>query len=628
MNIYRPYLYSSYQHLRKRANYLLRTLHIIWQTAPAWTFAWMMVLCLQGMLPVGMVYLTKPLVDGLSTALPQRSWQAFHPLLGLLVCMAVLLLLIDVFQSGAGFIRSIQTELVQNRITRLIHEKSISVDLTFYESADYYDQFHRARNDAYTRPLALLDDMGRFIQHSITLLGMSTLLLPFGIWLPLALAASTLPGLLVAVRYNQHHHTWYRRTTADRRWANYYDWRLTDGEGAAELRLFGLGTSFMAAFRILRERLLHEQIGLQREQIIGQMISSCISLLIVGLAMLVIIQQALNGLMTLGQLLVFYQIFDRGQILLRSLLSSMASIYSHSLFLSDLFAFLDLQPQVIEPSEPIAVPQVTSHSVRFHQISFQYPGSERVALENFDLNIPAGQVVAIVGPNGAGKSTLVKLLCRFYDPTAGSVEIDGIDIRKFALNDLRRLITVLFQMPQAYHATAGENIAISDLEHDTNQQAIEGAAKAAGAHEVITRLPQTYNTLLGRWFADGAELSGGEWLRVALARAFLRRSPIVILDEPTSFMDSWAENEWLERFRTLVKGRTTLIISHRFTTAMRADIIYVVDQGRVVESGSHQELLQLGGLYAVSWQAQMEASEAPEYIPSSTVLEFTHEVLA
>jgi ATP-binding cassette subfamily B protein len=186
---------------------------------------------------------------------------------------------------------------------------------------------------------------------------------------------------------------------------------------------------------------------------------------------------------------------------------------------------------------------------------------------------------------------------------------------------------VLFQIPQSYHATAGEYIAISDLERSPDSQAVQTAAQAAGAHEVIARLPRAYDTLLGRWFADGVELSGGEWLRVALARAFLRRSPIVILDEPTSFMDSWAENEWLERFRTLVEGRTTLIISHRFTTAMRADIIHVVDHGCVVESGSHLELMALGGLYAASWHAQMRASLAPERSPSSATLEHGNEVM-
>jgi ATP-binding cassette subfamily B protein len=400
-----------------------------------------MTLVLQGALPVGLVYLSKPLVDGLAAAMASGgSWQALRPLFGLLVLMGVLLLMIDVLQSGCGFLRAVQAELVRNRITRLIHEKSVVVDLAFYESSDYYDQLHRARNDSYERPLALLADIGQLVQHSVTLLGMSALLLPFGLWLPLALVVSALPGLLMAMRFNQQYHAWYQRTTADRRWANYYDWRITDGAAAPELRLFGLGAPFIATFRAVRERLLGEQIRLQRGQVWGQLISGVVGLSIIGLVMIVIIQQALNGRITLGQLLVLYQVFDRGQVLMRALLSSLGSIYAHSLFLSHLFTFLDLQPQVVDPQTPIPAPREPRYGLRFRQVSFRYPGSERVALQNFDLTIPAGQVVAIVGANGAGKSTLVKLLCRFYDPTDGAIEIDGIDVRNFAVDDLRRLL--------------------------------------------------------------------------------------------------------------------------------------------------------------------------------------------
>jgi ATP-binding cassette subfamily B protein len=258
---------------------------------------------------------------------------------------------------------------------------------------------------------------------------------------------------------------------------------------------------------------------------------------------------------------------------------------------------------VIDPPAP--APASARRDICFRDVTFHYPGSQRVALEGFSMTVPAGQVAAIVGANGAGKSTLVKLLCRFYDPAAGTIELDGVDIRALALDDLRRLVTVLFQAPLEYHATVGENIAMSDRAAGSSAGAIEQAARGAGAHEVIERLPEGYDTLLGKWFADGTALSGGEWQRIALARAFLRQAAIVVLDEPTSAMDSWAEAEWLDRFRTLVEGRTAIVITHRFTTAMRADVIHVMDAGRIVESGSHDELLARGGLYARSWAEQM-----------------------
>ena len=250
---------------------------------------------------------------------------------------------------------------------------------------------------------------------------------------------------------------------------------------------------------------------------------------------------------------------------------------------------------------------VERNRLRFRQVTFRYPGSTRAALHDFDLTIPTGKIVAIVGANGAGKSTLVKLLCRLYDPEGGCIELDGVDIRDLSIQDLRRFITVLFQEPVRYHATARQNIAFGDLSLESKAGVIEMAARNAGAHEVIARLPEGYEALLGKWFVNGNELSAGEWQRLALARALLRQAQMIVLDEPTSFMDSWAEADWAARFRTLVGGRTALVITHRFTTAMCADVIHVMQQGRIVESGSHAELLAQSGLYAESWTAQMQS---------------------
>jgi ATP-binding cassette subfamily B protein len=243
-------------------------------------------------------------------------------------------------------------------------------------------------------------------------------------------------------------------------------------------------------------------------------------------------------------------------------------------------------------------------------VTFRYPGSDRVALNGFNLDIPAGKITALVGENGAGKTTLIKLLCRFYDPTQGSILIDNLDLRRISQEDIRRRITVLFQDSVRYHDTVFNNIAFGDIETQPDQSRIETAARASGADAPVSRLPGTYSAVLGKWFG-GAELSGGEWQRLALARAFLRQAELIILDEPTSAMDSWAEADWLARFRQLVSGRTALIITHRFTTAMQADTIHVMDRGRIVESGNHENLLASGGRYATSWIRQMRGGETP-----------------
>ncbi|MDJ0776064.1 MAG: ATP-binding cassette domain-containing protein, partial [Mastigocoleus sp. MO_167.B18] len=274
----------------------------------------------------------------------------------------------------------------------------------------------------------------------------------------------------------------------------------------------------------------------------------------------------------------------------------------------NLFEFLQIQPKIIDPPHPVSIPSVLERGIRFRQVTFSYPGTQKPVLKNFDLTLPAGKVVAIVGDNGAGKSTLIKLLCRFYDPEKGSIDLDGIDLRDFRIQDWRRLITVLFQSPIPYHTTASENIALGDISNTSSQADIKAAAIASGIHDKIMSLPEGYNTMMGKLFPDGTDLSGGEWQRLALARAFFRRSKIMILDEPTSAMDPWSEQDWLERFRTLARGRTAVVITHRFTLAMQADIIHVMRSGQIVESGSHKELLKQNGFYATSWRSQMQTS--------------------
>ncbi|MDB9310673.1 ATP-binding cassette domain-containing protein [Aphanizomenon sp. CS-733/32] len=340
-----------------------------------------------------------------------------------------------------------------------------------------------------------------------------------------------------------------------------------------------------------------------KEQNLAQLTASAISLLIVSVATSWIIWAMAQKKLSLGDLALLAQALWIGQSVLFALLSNVGKIYRNLLFLKDLFDFLSLKPQIVNFSlQP--TPLELYKEILFQQVTFHYPGSQHLALDRFTLKIPAHQVVAIVGENGAGKSTLIKLLCRFYDPEVGSIMLDGIDLRHLPLEKLRSLITVMFQQPVSYQDTAANNIALSAIASAPTLVEIEAAAQASGADIPISKLSQGYNTLLGKWFG-GEELSGGEWQRIALARAFLRRASIIILDEPTSAMDSWAEADWLARFRQLAVGRTAIIITHRFTTAMQADIIHVMEKGQVVESGTHQELLTQGGRYAKSWEAQI-----------------------
>ena len=608
-------LSSKLQKALAQLPHLPRALSLVWEVGRPWTVAWIVLLIVQGLLPVAFVYLTKLVVDALIIALRiGGSWPAMRNVLTLVLVLGGVLLLMEVVRNAINWVRTVQAELLQDHITALIHEKSVTVDLAFYELADYYDHLHRARTEARYRPVALLGNLGALLQNSITLIAMGAILIPLGPWLTIALLLSTLPAFFVVVHYALAEYQWRQRTTTDDRRAWYYDWIMTTADAAAEIRLFSLGKYFQSHHKDLRHRLRGERLELTRRQSIAELAASLIALLIIGAAMLLMMWRALNGRVTLGELALVYAAFNQGQGLMRTLLENAGQLYGNSLFLGNLFEFLSLKPlQIPERTVGAALRGRLASvvAISFQHVSFTYPDASTAALDNFTMQIPTGKIIAIVGPNGAGKSTLLKLLCRFYDPTDGSIQIDGQDIKDIPLDDLRRQITVLFQQPFHYNTTLRDNILYGDLKLDASDAELNAAIEAAGASEIVSRLANREQTLLGRWFPGGTELSVGEWQRIALARAFLRRTPIIILDEPTSALDPWAEADWLERFRRLAFGRTSIIITHRFTTAMHADVIHVMDRGRVVESGSHQRLLEQSGLYAESWSRQNRL--APNY---------------
>lgn len=591
--------------------YLPRTLQLIWRAAHYWMLAWGALLLGQGLLPVLSVYLTRAQIDSLTTALQGgTSWMNLRQPLLIFALAAVVQMIGMGLNSLSTWVRSVQSELVQDEISQLIHNQALVLDLAFYETPDYYDRLHRAKVDAQNRPVALLENIGYFTQSGLTFVAMAGVLLSFGWWLPLLLLIGVAPALWIVARQTQRANQWLQRTTTRRRRVNYYDLLMVDNQAVAELRLFNIGAHFQQAFQHLRHQLRDERFGLLRQQASGEFFSSAFGVLISTLATGWVVWQVVLGTLSLGTLVMFHQVFSQGQMVMQTLLGNVWEIYSNLHFLENLFGFLDLQPQLPEPVTGLPIPKPLQVGIQFQDITFHYPNSERIALDQFNLTIPAGQLVALVGENGAGKSTVLKLLCRFYDPTAGRITLDGIDLRDFTLADLRQQITVLFQQPVRYQESAETNIALGALANQPTPEAIRQAASAAAADRPIARLPQQYATVLGHWFG-GTELSGGEWQRLALARAFLRQAPVIILDEPTSALDTWAEADWMTRFRTLTQGRTAIIITHRFTTAMQADRIHVMAEGRIIETGSHTDLLAQNGHYATAWRQQMQVIHEP-----------------
>lgn len=598
-------LRAAVDRLRQQLPHLPQAFLLVRNAASGLTFIWLLLLLVQGFLPVASVYLTKELVNGIAAMIGAgEGWHILKPILPSAIAMVLVLVFMELCQSVGKWLRTAQSELVQDHVHELIHKQAMRLDLSFYDNPAYYDQLHRARIDALSRPTALIENMGSLLQSLITLTAMGWVLLSFGIWIPLLLVLGTLPALLVVLRHTIRFHSWRQQNTSAFRQVSYYDLMLTQREAAAEMRLFGLGTHFRALFQTLRQRLRREQVELARSEAVAQGAAALFGLASMAAAIAWMGRLALKGVIGLGDLALFYQAFFQGQRMMRSLLSSAGEIYRNMAFLDNLFEFLALQPRIDDPAEPLPHPGL-HRAITLENVTFFYPGSSRSALKDFNLTIPAGQITALVGENGAGKTTLIKLLCRFYDPEQGRVLIDGTDVRTIGLTHLRERTTVLFQDPVRYHDSVRNNIAFGDIGNSPDLERIEAAASASGADAPVSRLPLGYEAVLGKWFG-GAELSGGEWQRLALARAFLRSADLIILDEPTSAMDSWAEADWLARFRQLVAGKTALIITHRFTTALQADMIHVMDEGRIIESGSHNELLEAQGHYAESWRRQMQ----------------------
>ncbi len=464
---------------------LPRATGLAWRAMRRWTLGWLALLVLQGLLPVATVYLIRWLVNGLVPAVSSHGgWPSLRPVLLPMGLMAAVFLMGELLRSAIVWVRTAQAELLKDHISGLVHAKSVELDLAFYDLPEFYDHLHRARDEAGYRPGELLESLGSLLQNGVTLFAMGAVLVPFGVWLPAAVLVSTLPALYVVIRHTLIHHQWRLQTTSDERRSWYYDWLLTSREAAAELRLFGMGPHFQSAYQGLRQRLREERVQMACKQGLAELAAGSFGLLMIGATMGWMVWKAVRGLVSLGDLALFYQAFHQGQQLMRSLLQNVGHLYSNSLFLGNLFEFLALQPKVIDRSNPIPLFPTLAPGIRFDHVTFRYPGSPQPTVEDFCLDIPARQRVAIVGLNGAGKSTVIKLLCRFYDPDEGTIELDGTDLRDLSIQDLRQQITVLFQEPVHYNATVTENIALGDLAKEFNiREAAETGCVVHSSHK-------------------------------------------------------------------------------------------------------------------------------------------------
>src|SRR5438874_10948881 len=553
--------------------------------------------------------------------MPALQFTAF----GMIVFLAVVQLVVFAISALLNTVRNISQQLLQNsvsmRIQLMVMEKAASLDLPFYEDAASYDLLRRAQTDSINRPVLMIATAFGLLQTALTFVTMIAVLVGVSPLLALLALASPIPAFIADTRYGWRGYNIARWGSRLLRRMNYLVSLVTTDTYAKEVKLFGLGRYFIDRYRLIG----NAYYGSQRRQVVRRYLIGFLwgnlSTIATSVTYLYVAVQAIAGRLTLGDLTLYTTAAQSVQNSIQGILGGFSGMYEHNLYLNNLFELMDTKTSLPLPAKPVPVDGALRGEIRFEHVSFAYPDAKENALADLSFTISPGETIAIVGRNGAGKTTLFKLICRLYDPLDGRILIDGVDLRDHAPAALRRQIGGMFQDYVTYQATAAENIGLGSLAAIADRDAIVKASRQAGSDGLIDGLPQGYDTALGKWFDAGVNLSGGEWQKVVLARAFMRDARILLLDEPTSALDAQAEYDLFERLRSLTRGRTSVYISRRFSTVRRADRILFLEHGRLVEQGTHEQLIRLGGRYARLFRLQAAAYTGEDVVPEEVDLD-------
>lgn len=584
---------------RDRVRYLRKAVQLVWNSARSWTILQTLVIVVQGLLPVATLMLTRQVVDAAGRFLGQASGaRDLRDLLILAPWVVAVVLTGWICRAISSIAMDAQSAVVSDHVQDALQQKSIEVDLAYYETSSYHDQMRLAQSEAMSRPTSIVRNLVQLGSGSVVLGSVvGVLWISQGLLLPILLAAA-LPGTFSRIWNSRRWHQWRMAQSVSERYAGYLHLLLTALPFAKEIRLSGNGNELRRQHRELRDRLRRSRLALTWRRAGIELAADALSMTAMAAGLGLVYLRMKGNAMTLGDLALLYGGFQKGKSAFSGVLGSLASLYEDSLFISHYYDFLGLPQRVRSPEHPTPMPSRIEQGIRLEHVRFRYPGMDRDVLSDINLTLRAGEHVALVGENGSGKTTLVKLLCRLYDPTEGRILIDGTDIREFSLEALRASFSALFQDFVRYQMTAGENVRMGDVAIPAGDPRIAAAARQAGAARMIEQLPRGLDTRLGRLFEGGSELSEGQWQRVALARAFVKTAPFVMLDEPTSALDAKAERQLLDSVVTLFEGKTSIVVSHRFSTVQAADRILVLSEGQIAESGTHAQLVQANGVYA------------------------------
>ncbi len=608
---------ESWRAFRGILGYYPRTLRLVWEASPRYTLVTLLATLLSGAVPPTQIWISKVLIDRITVALEARQLGNAFDWTILFAPLAVLFLVWvagTIAQSVTETVSGLLVTRVDKHTKYLMLEKAAQLDIAFFETPSFYDQMESARRELW-RATSLVSSGINVLGPILSLGATLVLLLRLHPLAVVVLLLTSAPHFLSQAYYASRLFSFYDRNTPAVRMVNYLDGLLGSRDAVKEIRLFDLHAPFLGRHRQFWEKFVDELKGLRISQERVKVLLSILSMLGSVAVWLYAVTQAVLARITIGDVALVFQAVEIVRDKLRSIFWTLGGFYEDSLFLSNFFGFLDLAPTSVEGAlsgdsqtsgAAHAVPKPLRQGIEFRGVSFHYPHSAELVLRDLSFVIRPGQSIALVGENGAGKTTLIKLLTRLYDPTSGEILLDGRDLREYDLNDLRRQIGVIFQDFLRYDLSARENIGLGQVEFVEDVERVTRAAAKGGATALVERLPQQFETMLGRTFEGGVDLSGGQWQKLALSRAFMREAQILILDEPTAALDAIAEHEVYQRFAELTLGKTTLFISHRFSTVRMAQHILVLDEGRLIEEGNHDELMASGGQYAKMFNTQAQ----------------------